>query len=232
MPFRFAAVTGFLLATWTVPSTAQAPALPVSSSPSHNKGLVVQAVGALGDGDLGTDKALALTLGYARDRVRVTAILGRAGSREDRFRGTTVFGANASWRLARSTSPALSFDVQAGAGAASFDLPADVTLAHLNVPLGVGAAFLAPTPAGNIELWAAPRVQLRRSRLTLAGEDETDTHVGGGLATGIEWTSVHGLGVHFAADWLRIGSSGGEGHSEWSLALGALYRWIPRRWSD
>jgi hypothetical protein len=222
-----------LIGAGAVSSSAQTPVIPPWASPSHNMGLSLHATFALGDGEIGKQKAGALTAGYAREKFRVTGSVGRAGSREDLHEGTTVFGANASWRFKSSTSPALSFDLQTGAGGGSFDLAAGGTHGQLNVPLGVGAAFLAPSPLGNIELWAAARAQLRRSKLTLGSVEERDTNVGGGLAAGLEFTSLHGLGAHLGADWLRIRSAATrEGQSEWSVAAGIHYRWLPLSWGQ
>jgi len=222
-----------LIAAGAATSSAQTPVIPPWASPSHNMGLSLHTTFALADGEVGKQKAGTLTVGYARERFRVTGTVGRPGSREDLHEGTTVFGGNGSWRFKSSTSPALSFDLQTGVGGGSFDLAAGGTHAQLNVPLGVGAAFLAPSPLGNIELWAAARAQLRRSTLTLGSVEERDSNVGGGLAAGLEFTSLRGLGAHLGADWLRIRSAATrEGQSEWSVAFGIHYRWLPLSWGE
>jgi hypothetical protein len=228
----FAGVVCILLAGRSAVAGAQTPALPWWASPSHNRGLTAHATYALSDGELGDQRAGALALGYARDRIRVTATVGRAGSRDDLHDGATILGANGSWRLKHLTRPAVSLDVQAGVGRASYNLAGGGEYSQLNLPLGVGAAFLGPAPIGSVELWLGGRVQLRRSSLEVAGSDIDDTNVGGGLSAGLEWTSLKGPGLHLGIDWLRIQSGLADGaQSEWTFGFGIHYRYLPPTWN-
>ena len=198
------------------------------ASPSHNRGLTAHATYSLTDGEVGKQRAGAVTLGYARDRLRFTATIGRAGSREDLFESTTVFGANGSWRIKRSTRPALNLDIQGGIGAASYDLAGGGEFSQLNLPLGVGLAFLGPAPIGSFELWVGTRAQVRRSRQEVAGVDAIETNVGGGASVGLEWTSLRGPGLHAGLDWLRIDSGPGDRpRSEWTVGFGIHFRHLP-----
>ena len=161
-------------------------------------------------------------LGYAGGRFHLTGTLARVGSRDDRHPGTTAGAVTASIQLLHRFSPAISVNLQGGVGGASFD-EIGGSRSQLNLPVGIGFAFLAPMPIGNIEVWAAPRLQLRRTRF--AATSTTDTGIGGAISLGIEWTSVHGVGAHLGLDWLRIQSAAGTGGvTERSLGVGLHFR--------
>jgi hypothetical protein len=227
---RPAALAGTWLIVSAAATAAQAPALLWWTAPSHNPGFSAHADYALADGELGKQRAGALTLGYARDRVRMAATLGRAGSREDLHEGSTVLGAAGSWRFLSSTRSGVSADVQAGVGGGSFDLASGERYSQVNVPVGIGVAILARPPIGNVELSAGGRAQLRRTSLETAPELD-DTDVGLGLSLGLEWTSLRRVGVHLGVDWLRIRSVfADEGRSEWTFGFGAHYRFRPTSW--
>jgi hypothetical protein len=201
---------------------AQVPAMPVLYWPSNTSGPSIHATYSLASGELGRQRAAGLMLGYAGGRFHLTGTLARVGSRDDRHFGTTAGGVNASIRLLHRFSPAISVNLQGGVGGGSFD-EAGGSRSQLNLPVGIGFAFLAPMPIGNIEVWGAPRVQLRRTRF--AATSTTDTGIGGGISLGIEWTSVHGVGAHLGLDWLRIQSAAGAGGvTERSLGVGLHFR--------
>lgn len=201
---------------------AQVPAMPVLYWPSNTPGPSIHATYALESGELGRHRAAGLTLGYAGGAFHLSGTLARVGSRDDRHPAATAGAVTASIQLLHRFSPAISVNLQGGFGGASFDETGG-SRSQLNLPVGIGFAFLAPMPIGNIELWGAPRFQLRRTRF--AAISTTDTGIGGGISLGIEWTSVHGLGAHLGLDWLRIQSAAGTGGvTERSLGIGLHFR--------
>src|ERR1051325_11445004 len=227
---RLANLTGILgagllgtpLLPWLVTvAAAQIPAMPLLYWPSNTPGPSVHATYTQERGEAGRQRAAGLTLGYAAGPFHVSGILARIGSRDGGHPGATAAGANASIRLRHRYSPALSINLQAGVGGATFHETTG-RRSQLNLPLGLGIAFLAPTPPGNFEFWAAPRVQLRRTRVT-SGTTSSSTNAGAGISAGIEWTSLTGLGVFVGGEWLRIGSAAGRGGvSERGVSFGAI----------
>ncbi|MCH7474224.1 MAG: hypothetical protein IIA27_06080, partial [Gemmatimonadetes bacterium] len=92
-----------------------------------------------------------------------------------------------------------------GVGFLSQDIPVGATtttLKTLNIPIGIGIGFSAPTPGFSFDPWLAPRVQINRTEFGVDGQ----TRTGFGVSGGVNLAFVMGLGLHFGFDWLTLPS--------------------------
>jgi hypothetical protein len=207
--------------------SAQLPSLPAFSAPLHGKEYSVHADGALASGDLGRDWAAGARAAIELDRYRIEGAIARVGARRHQHDAATAFGLGVARVLKHGLSPTWDLDLESGIGYGRSTLPNGDRHAQLNVPLGLGVSIRGPLPiAGTPALWLAPRVQLRRSTLTVSGASSNSTQLGGGLGLGLDFVFFGGFEAQIANEWLWIKSAtSGKTRGEWGLRLSAGYRW-------
>ena len=93
----------------------------------------------------------------------------------------------------------VSITAQLGVGFQTQDIvvgPATIEQKSVNIPIGIGIGFSAPTPGFSFDPWIAPRVQFSTTEI---GADKP-ARVGLGVSGGINLKFVMGLGLHLAFD--------------------------------
>jgi hypothetical protein len=90
----------------------------------------------------------------------------------------------------------VALNVQAGYGRLA---PSD-TASEVHVPVGVGVSVSPPIPGFTLELWGAPRFNVRKVKLN----DATETQTGFGISAGINVAFSIGLGGYVALDWANL----------------------------
>ena len=101
----------------------------------------------------------------------------------------------------------VSVALQAGVGRISTEgtvLGVTVSGSEINVPIGVGFAFSVPTPGVSIEPWVAPRIQISRVSLDVAGFSGSETNTDFGISGGVNIGLATGIGIHAALDVLGV----------------------------
>ena len=211
-----------LLATLAQPAAAQLNSMPVFYSPKGGTGFTLY--GDFGKGmndESGKNTAFAaravlgvsaLTFGAAVGTVN--ADFGGVDENSFQWMGMAAFRI-----LGGGVLPA-ALSVQAGYGRLA---PSDTT-AEVNIPVGLGVSVSAPIPGFTLELWGAPRFNVRRVTVN----DATETQTGFGLSVGINVGFSIGLGGYVALDWVSLSDeSGGDfpliGRSPALLGVGISY---------
>ncbi len=116
----------------------------------------------------------------------------------------------------------VSVSLQAGVGITKFgDLNTDLfELTSTTIPIGVGIGVNVPTPGASIEPWIAPRIQVSRAKLTLAGlGSATETNTNVGISAGLNVGFASGLGLHLALDYLNVTGVGAEDPITFGIGL-------------
>ena len=194
-----------LLAMVAQPATAQLNSMPVLYSPKGGTGFTLY--GDFGKGmndESGKNTAFgaravlgisAISLGVGVGTVN--ADFGGVDENSFQWMGMAAFRI-----LGGGVLPA-ALSVQAGYGRLA---PNDTT-AEVNIPVGVGVSVSAPIPGFTLELWGAPRFNVRRVTVN----DATETQTGFGLSAGINVGFSIGLGGYVAMDWVSLSDeSGGD----------------------
>ena len=78
----------------------------------------------------------------------------------------------------------------------------------ISVPVGLGVAIKPPTPGVSIEFWGAPRVQLNAVSVSGTG---SRVQAGIGASGGVNLGMPMGLGLHLAADYLKLSEKASAG---------------------
>lgn len=78
----------------------------------------------------------------------------------------------------------------------------------LSVPIGLGVAIKPPTPGVSVEVWGAPRVQLNAVSVSGSG---SRVQAGIGASGGVNLGMPMGLGLHVAADYVKLSEKAAAG---------------------
>lgn len=188
-----------LLALFTVPAAAQAPGLAVHG-PGVPSGLVLAGHVGFPNEDAGSGRTYGVSGGVGTGVFGGTALLAVSDPEGDTDNSVSV-GANLGFRMVGGPFVPVSATLLAGIGYAKPEsgiLPGDET-SLLHVPVAVSVAVSVPSPAFSIRPWVAPRIDVLRISPD-GGESETLTDFG--FSAGIELTTISGLGIHAAYDWV------------------------------
>lgn len=188
-----------LLALVAAPAAAQVPGLAVHASGVPSGVVLAGHVGFLNDA-AGGGRAYGVSGGVGTGLFGGTAIIA-VSDPEDDADGTVSVGANAAFRVLGGPLVPVSASLLAGVGYAKPEsgiLPGDdVSLLH--VPVAISVALVLPSPAFSVRPWIAPRLDVLRVSPD-GGESETLTDFG--FSAGIELSTISGLGLHAAYDWV------------------------------
>lgn len=102
--------------------------------------------------------------------------------------------------------------IQAGAGYQKLGSGA-FAVKTISVPIGIGVAVKPPTPSVSFEAWGAPRVQFNAVSVT----GSSRVQAGVGASAGVNLGMPMGLGLHVAADWLKLSSKASAGTGSLTL---------------
>ena len=194
-----------LLALFTAPAAAQVQGLAVHG-PGVPSGLVLAGHVGFPNDVAGGGRAYGVSGGIGTGLFGGTAIIAMSDPDGDAD-GTVSVGANVGFRMIGGPLVPISASLLAGVGYAKPEsgiLPGEDT-SLLHVPLAVSIAVSVPSPAFSIRPWIAPRLDVLRVSPD-GGESETLTDFG--VSAGIELTTISGLGIHAAYDW--VSRDGGE----------------------
>ncbi len=78
----------------------------------------------------------------------------------------------------------------------------------ISVPIGLGVAVKPPTPGVSFEVWGAPRVQLNAVSVSGSG---SRVQAGLGASGGVNLGMPMGLGLHLAADYVKLSEKASAG---------------------
>jgi hypothetical protein len=208
----FVARTSALLAVVALlglPVAAQVPGLPV-----YNQG-VPRGIGIYGDvgfpnDDAGGGTAFGVTGRAGFGFVGVTAMVSSYNP-DGPGDGKVSVGATGNLRLFGGPLVPLSVTLQGGVGYYKPDdsfLPEDSGLKQWRFPVGLGFALTIPNPALAIKPWLAPRLDIVRNSVDVAGVSGSQTDTNFGLSGGVELNLLNGFGLHAAYD--RVFGDGGD----------------------
>ncbi len=194
-----------LLAVLAQPAAAQLNSMPVLYSPKGGTGFTLYGDFGKGMNDesrKNTAFGAHAVLGVSAISLGVgvgTVIAGIGGLDENSFQWMGM----AAFRILGGGVLPAALTVQAGYGRLA---PNDTT-AEVNIPVGIGISVSAPIPGFTLELWGAPRFNVRRVTVN----DATETQTGFGLSAGINVGFSIGLGGYVAMDWVSLSDeSGGD----------------------
>lgn len=211
------------------PLFGQVVGAPISYSPIHDPGWSLHAETAHGYGGLAGFHYWGARSTWApgfNGTLRFTGIAGIALQREAPDYAT--LGVALAWQPWRRRL--LLADVQVGAGYGRKHLAPAREFSEVNLPAGVAFGLNALLPfetLANVQLWVAPRVQLRATR-ERGGATGTEWNVGPGATVGLELLLPSGLGLQAAFDWLSIEHPlTGRRKAEFTLGGGIVFRRVP-----
>jgi hypothetical protein len=141
---------------------------------------------------------------HAAGRLQFGAGVARISPDADFLETGTVLHATFAVQL-QEPRPRRAVNLQLGFGATSIDAESGGTLRVIDVPLSLAVGSFAPTPVGPAELWAAPRLHVRRTSTSVASADDAETHIGPGLSMGLNFTFARSqLGLDVATEFLAM----------------------------
>lgn len=200
------AIAGLLFGGAAVAPTAaaQVPGIPVYNS-GIPTGIAIYADIGFPNQDAGQGRALAVSGRGGFGPFGVTAILSTFNPEGPGDSELSV-GGTLNYKIFGGPLIPLSVRLQGGIGYSKPDigiLP-DEDVNEFRFPIGVGLALTIPNPALAIKPWIAPRVDIVRQ----SGGSLSETESNFGLAGGLEFNLLSGLGLHAAYD--RVFMDGGD----------------------